>query len=195
MIMSTTTLDTELFKNIVDALPLCAIVIDDHRNIVYANEKVLTYFGYNRQSLPRKTIDKLVSKECRDDVVTRIDDFIRSSEKNVTLNDGIGTLYALRVDGSEFPVDISILRAKSKDGNYSCVFFSDISRRSKLEHYLQNVISIDPITSLLNRRAFEERMKREHEREQRRDRIYGIFLMDIYKLQSINDEFGHDTGD
>ena len=197
MPLSGTNLNPKIFESMVNAMPISAFIIDDHRNIVYANQKVLSHFGYNRQALLAKTLEKLLAEDIRDEAVKHIDDFIRSDEKDARVNDGLEEIHARRVDESTFPAEMTLVRVADKSMYHAhvCVFITDISRQSKLAHYLQNVISIDPITNLLNRRAFEERMRKEHEREQRRDRIYGIFLMDIYHLRDINDTYGHETGD
>lgn len=185
----------ELFRDIVENMPTCAIIIDSQHKVAYANQHVLHFFGYNRRAIPGKKIEKLIGDSNVEDVNKRIEDLFRSKNKSLILNESISDLQAKRVDGSQFPVEISLVKLNDEKEAYCCLMFRDISRQAKMENYLQNVISIDPITNLLNHRSFEERVRKEHEREQRKDRIYGIFMMDIYKLADINKKHGHDTGD
>lgn len=185
----------EVFKDIVENMPCCALLIDAQHKIVYANQNILHYFGYNRRAIPGKKIGKLISEANAEEVSKRIEDLFRSKDKSMILNDSLEALKARRVDGSEFAAEISLIKLKDKKEDYCCLMIRDITRQAKMENYLQNVISIDPITNLLNHRSFEERVRREHEREQRKDRKYGIFMMDIYKLAKINKKYGHDTGD
>ncbi len=53
----------------------------------------------------------------------------------------------------------------------------------------------DPLTGILNRRAYEERIKEEVGRTLRYDDHFALILIDVDQFKSINDEFGHDVGD
>ncbi|MBI4539889.1 MAG: GGDEF domain-containing protein [Gemmatimonadetes bacterium] len=53
----------------------------------------------------------------------------------------------------------------------------------------------DPLTSLLNRRAFHERLIEECERSRRYGEHFSLILLDLDRFKSINDTFGHDAGD
>jgi len=53
----------------------------------------------------------------------------------------------------------------------------------------------DPLTSLLNRRYFDERFAEEIERSRRNDRPLSVAILDVDYFKRINDEYGHATGD
>ncbi len=53
----------------------------------------------------------------------------------------------------------------------------------------------DPLTGLLNRRAFNDRINEETDRTRRYGEAFSLILIDLDKFKSINDSFGHDTGD
>jgi diguanylate cyclase (GGDEF)-like protein len=53
----------------------------------------------------------------------------------------------------------------------------------------------DPLTGLLNRRAFNERIKEEIDRAVRYEEMFSLILIDLDRFKSINDTFGHDVGD
>ena len=53
----------------------------------------------------------------------------------------------------------------------------------------------DPLTGLLNRRAFHERLQEEADRARRYGEQFSLLLLDADHFKSINDTFGHDTGD
>jgi len=53
----------------------------------------------------------------------------------------------------------------------------------------------DPLTSLLNRRAFHERLAEETDRSNRYGDQFSLILLDIDRFKSVNDNFGHDIGD
>lgn len=53
----------------------------------------------------------------------------------------------------------------------------------------------DPVTGLLNRRAFHERLAEEAERARRYGELFSLILLDLDRFKSLNDTFGHDLGD
>lgn len=53
----------------------------------------------------------------------------------------------------------------------------------------------DPLTGLLNRRAFQERVQEETNRAQRYDEGFSLLILDVDQFKVVNDTFGHDVGD
>lgn len=53
----------------------------------------------------------------------------------------------------------------------------------------------DPLTGLLNRRAFNERIQEEADRTRRYGEAFSLILIDLDHFKSINDALGHDIGD
>ncbi|MZH02330.1 MAG: diguanylate cyclase [Nitrospinae bacterium] len=68
----------------------------------------------------------------------------------------------------------------------------------ELEHSneeLKRLSWTDPLTQLLNRRSCEERFKNEIARFERTNESFCIILCDLDHFKSINDTYGHNTGD
>ena len=65
----------------------------------------------------------------------------------------------------------------------------------ELEQRIQMLACTDPLTDVLNRRAFMERMEQEIHRSIREDIPLSLILTDIDYFKSINDRFGHQAGD
>jgi len=53
----------------------------------------------------------------------------------------------------------------------------------------------DPLTGLMNRRAYRERIKEEIDRALRYEERFSLILLDLDHFKSVNDTFGHDVGD
>jgi len=53
----------------------------------------------------------------------------------------------------------------------------------------------DPLTGLLNRRAFQERLHEEVDRARRYDSRFALVIMDVDHFKGINDTLGHIVGD
>jgi len=60
---------------------------------------------------------------------------------------------------------------------------------------LQRLIITDPLTGVLNRRCLEQCMKNAQERHQRNHSEETVIMMDIDHFKSINDNYGHESGD
>lgn len=61
-------------------------------------------------------------------------------------------------------------------------------------HLLAQATS-DPLTGLLNHRAFQQRVENEVRRAQRYERPLALVLLDLDHFKSINDAYGHQAGD
>ena len=65
--------------------------------------------------------------------------------------------------------------------------------RTELRH--KTAAMIDPLTGLLNRRAFLQDAEALLQQQIARDRPIGVLLVDLDHFKSINDRFGHAVGD
>lgn len=73
------------------------------------------------------------------------------------------------------------------------IIFILVSERVVAAH--KTAASIDPLTGLLNRRGFSEATARMMEREAGAGRPITVMIFDIDHFKSVNDRFGHATGD
>lgn len=87
----------------------------------------------------------------------------------------------------------------------------DLDRLSSIAHYasvviersvfykkteeLKRISTLDPLTGLVNRRQFEERLVEESERAKRHGLTLSLVMIDLDDFKKINDEFGHLAGD
>lgn len=73
------------------------------------------------------------------------------------------------------------------------IIFMLVSERTVTAH--KTAASVDPLTGLLNRRGFSEATGRMIEREAKAGRPVTVMIFDIDHFKSVNDRFGHATGD
>jgi diguanylate cyclase (GGDEF)-like protein/PAS domain S-box-containing protein len=109
----------------------------------------------------------------------------------------MGEAAYLSPDGIEIPVSQVTLAHKSADGRIErfSTIARDISERKRFEEQLIHLANHDPLTSLFNRRRFDEEVERQlHEAE--RYGIQGALLfMDLDQFKDVNDSRGHRSGD
>jgi two-component system cell cycle response regulator len=71
----------------------------------------------------------------------------------------------------------------------------DISLRMELETELQRLAATDSLTGTNNRRHFLQHAQQELQRSERFSLPMALLMLDIDKFKSVNDSFGHATGD
>ncbi|MGO9532393.1 MAG: diguanylate cyclase [Syntrophobacteraceae bacterium] len=67
-----------------------------------------------------------------------------------------------------------------------------VQKRAKV---LEEETLLDPLTGVHNRRAYEKRIQEELARFERHKEIFSILMIDIDNFKSVNDFYGHWTGD
>jgi diguanylate cyclase (GGDEF)-like protein len=68
-------------------------------------------------------------------------------------------------------------------------------RHQALVAEVERLATHDPLTGLSNRRSFEDVLDREIKRARRRNEPLTLAMVDIDHFKSVNDSFGHPTGD
>ena len=84
------------------------------------------------------------------------------------------------------------------DYNYEPVLymaFQDITSRKNRENILQNQATKDPLTSIYNRRYFEEEVAKRITMAKKQKQEYSILMLDADYFKKVNDTYGHKLGD
>lgn len=71
----------------------------------------------------------------------------------------------------------------------------DVTTQVDLEASRQSLVTKDPLTGLLNRRAAEEEGAREAERARRKGRPFSVLLCEVDGLRAVNESQGFEAGD
>jgi diguanylate cyclase (GGDEF)-like protein len=71
----------------------------------------------------------------------------------------------------------------------------EIQERKRIQSELERIITLDPLTSLLNRRHFFDQAQKELDRSRRYNRPLSILMLDIDYFKRVNDQYGHLVGD
>ena len=96
------------------------------------------------------------------------------------------------------PVWILMSATLVRDGDgrpeHFLVQMQDIEARKRAEERLRHLADHDPLTGLLNRRAFEQQLE-QRVSSRRREDGGALLLLDIDRFKTINDTLGHAAGD
>jgi diguanylate cyclase (GGDEF)-like protein len=71
----------------------------------------------------------------------------------------------------------------------------DITSKKREERRLIHLARIDPLTGLINRAGFYERLEAAIERSREKEWLLSVFYLDIDRFKQVNDTHGHAVGD
>jgi two-component system, LuxR family, sensor kinase FixL len=125
----------KIFRDFVEAAPDAKVITDSEGQIVLVNGQTEKLFGYGRVDLLGKPVEMLIPQ--------RFVAHHRQHRAGFSVNPrirpmGVGMeLYAIRKDGTEFPVEISLSPIETKDGTLIIAAIRDITERKEIERQLQ----------------------------------------------------------
>jgi PAS domain S-box-containing protein len=117
---------------VVEAAPNAMVMIDREGKIVLVNSQTERIFGYDREELIGQTVEILVPERYRGGHPGQRDRFFgKPSARSM----GTGRdLFAVRKDGTEFPVEIGLNPVETEEGVLVLSAIVDITERKKAEY-------------------------------------------------------------
>lgn len=116
------------FEQVLAAAPDAIVVVDaDAGTIVYATDQVRTLLGHDPQALVGRPIEILVPPRCREIHPRHRAGY--ASEPRVRAMGGGMELHALRADGSDVRVEISLAPVRGDHGGLVAVAIRDVTAR------------------------------------------------------------------
>lgn len=156
--------------------------------IILANNNACKLFGINPKELDRYHLkDFFADSDNRQLLTERLE-----SEKEVQDFE-----ILVKTPTSDTPFWL-LASANVMDYNYDLVLYSafqDITSRKNRENLLKNQAIRDPLTSLYNRRYFEDEVSKQILALKAKNSPYSVMMLDADFFKKVNDTYGHKTGD
>jgi len=121
---------------IVDSAMDAIITVDQAQNVVQFNRAAERLFDCAREDALGGPLERFLPQRHRAAHRGHIDKFGTTGTTSRRMGD-MTTLWALRADGSEFPIEASISQANDGERRFYTVILRDITRRKQFEEELQ----------------------------------------------------------
>ena len=130
------------FRGLVEAAPDAMVIVDGDGRIELVNRQTERLFGYPRDALVGSPVEMLVPERFRG----RHPQFRRAyTDRPRTREMGAGLeLFALRADGTEFPVEISLSPLESEHGTSYAATLRDVTDRRSAEAKFRGLLEAAP---------------------------------------------------
>jgi PAS domain S-box-containing protein len=121
----------QMFERLFENAPDATILVDNDGKIVRANAQVESVFRCSRVDVSGKSVEQLMPERFR---ARHGQDLARYFANPHLRAMGVGLeLFALRGDGTEFPVDIMLSPIETEQGRQSLAVIRDITDRKRIE--------------------------------------------------------------
>ena len=118
-------------ESIVDSAMDAIITVDEAQRVVYFNRTAEQLFGLPRAAALGAPLERFIPARFRTAHTRHVEQFGRTGVTSRRMGD-VTTLWALRADGTEFPIEASISQAGGADGRFYTVILRDITLRHEL---------------------------------------------------------------
>jgi diguanylate cyclase (GGDEF)-like protein/PAS domain S-box-containing protein len=174
--------------------------VDRERRINYWNQGAERLTGYSSK--------EAVGRSCYNNFLMHVDAAgcalcVEGCPLSQAIADGKSReaeVFLRHKDGHRVPVSVRVSPIDGSDGSLigAVEIFSDISAMKKLQRQageLKSLACRDVLTGLMNRRFTELKVKQAIEEVREFSRASGVVLVDADRFKSVNDRYGHLTGD
>jgi diguanylate cyclase (GGDEF)-like protein/PAS domain S-box-containing protein len=182
----------EKLNTLLDSLEAYVFIKDTDLNYVYVNKKISEYF--------QKTKEQIIGR-------SDFEFFEKETAQEMRKNDRKSIVHRRKVTQEEIGCDLATkdvrvflstkmpLFDENEEVYALCGIATDITERKKTEELIKKLAFYDSLTGLPNRRMLKDRFDIILERL-KRNPLYGAFMViDLDYFKTINDKYGHQTGD
>jgi PAS domain S-box-containing protein len=133
-------LPSDLVRSVLESAPDAMIIIDDAGTVLFANRQVSMLFGYDTAEVIDQPIENLLPERFRIRHVAHRSDYGRTVRVR-PMGNGLD-LFALRKDGSEFPVEISLSPIDQDGGVIVAAAIRDVTDRMRVEKEIREARAV-----------------------------------------------------
>lgn len=172
-----------------EATRLSLVSVDCRGDIEFVNPAACHLFGYTQAEMIGQPITIIIPERLRGAHMVGLQKVADGNAPH--LGGRAVEVSAIRKDGIEFPIEITLSTWQGPRGFCAGAVITDISERREREGRLLHMASQDTLTGLMNRRQFLSLLSD----AMAAGRPFSVLVLDLDGFKEVNDTHGHLVGD
>lgn len=173
------------FLSVIESAKDAIVVTDAQGIVVQWNNSADGLFGYSKAEIIHQDVRQIFPRAPQDS---------QQHEPIDTVGKTI-ELTGVKQNGSQFPVELSTGMWQTAKGTYYSLIIRDITERKAAEEKISNLVYLDSLTGLPNRRLFNDRLHSSIDQAVENGSVLTVLYLDLDQFKLVNDTYGHQTGD
>lgn len=160
----------EIYQKLFESAAEGLVLVDSNGRINLVNESLLNMFGYSQDELIGEKIEALIPRKHHSSHVKKRADYNKAPKKR-RMGQGMN-LAAVKKDGTEFPVEISLNFIPTENGNSTMGLVTDITTRKIIEEENRTIREESKQQLLKINRELDARIKERTAKLEENQKLY-----------------------
>lgn len=133
--MSSSSVYQQVFSIFTSTITEGILVVDESKNVIALNERLLEIFGYEREALEGKSFELLIPEKYREKHKMHFSNFFQEHSKRRMASGR--TLYGQHKDGHKVPIEVGLTPVEIEDSLFVVALIIDVTKKYEAERSIK----------------------------------------------------------